>query len=438
VDEADLTALLQEHAARHSVPGAVIGIVRHGATTTASYGVADVTTGEPVTAETRFSPGSLTKSMVATVVARLAAAGRLSLDDPVAAHVPELRQIGWAERATVRDLMGNRSGLPLTDGLEFGFAIRKEWVDDDALSRLAADVAAAEPEGDAWSYSNVGWCLLGRVMETVTGGVWEAAMRRHLFDEAGMRATTFPGDGVPERRASGHELTADGLVPVEPLTGRAYGPAGATLVSTVPDLLRFAELHLRDSSLAALREVQAHVSIYGWLDAWCLGWARFDWGSGPVWGWDGLIRGERSILRLFQEQQAAVVLMTNCGTGRAMYRSLFGGLMEPLFGNTMPPLRLDSVPGSAGDLSRFAGVYAWPDRRVEVTATREGLLIRDGDDAQEALPLDERTFLVDPSDPDNPTVTFGGFDGAGRPQVLYLMLWGLPRSIELPPATPKV
>jgi CubicO group peptidase (beta-lactamase class C family) len=431
VDEADLTALLGEHADRHSVPAAIIGILRGGATTIASYGVADVTTGEQVTPETRFSPGSLTKSMVATVVARLAQAGRLSLDDPVADHVPELRRRHWAERASVRDLLANRSGLPLTSELEFGFAKRKGWVDDDALSRLATDVAAADPAGAAWSYSNVGWSLLGRVIETATGGVWEEAMRRHLFDEAATLATTFPGDAVPEKRASGHQLTADGPVPVEPFAGRAYGPAGTSLVSTVPDLLRFAELHLQDPSLAALREVHSGVSICGWLDAWCLGWARFDWGSGPVWGWDGLISGERSVLRILPEQQAAVVLMTNGSTGRAMYRSLFTELMDPLFGIALPPLRLDPSPGSAGHLSRFAGVYAWADRRVDVTATEAGLIIREGDDAREALPLNERVFLVDALDPDNPTVTFGAFDGAERPQVLYLMLWGLPRQESL-------
>jgi hypothetical protein len=44
-----------------------------------------------------------------------------------------------------------------------------------------------------------------------------------------------------------------------------------------------------------------------------------------------------------------------------------------------------------------------------------------------AQPLDERTCLVDAADPDTPTVTFGGFDATGRPQVIYLMLWGLPR-----------
>ena len=252
-------------------------------------------------------------------------------------------------------------------------------------------------------------------------------MRRHLFDRAGMSETTFVTGGAPERRAIGHEVTADGPVPVEPLTARAYGPAGTSAVTTVTDLLRFAALHLQDPSLGVLRAVHAEVPIYGWLDSWCLGWARFDWEGGPVWGWDGLVNGERSVLRIVPGQQAAVVLMTNSSTGRAMYRSLFADLMASLFGISVPPLRLDAAVGAAGDLSRFAGVYAWPDRQVEVAATANGLLISSEDGQTEALPLDERTFLTDPADPDNPAVTFGAFDAAGRPRVLYDMLWGLPR-----------
>lgn len=97
-----------------------------------------------------------------------------------------------------------------------------------------------------------------------------------------------------------------------------------------------------------------------------------------------------------------------------------------MFGISVP-LRLDASPGTASDLSRFAGLYAWPDRRVDVTEAGTRLLIKSEDDETEALPIDERTFLVDPLDPDNPTVTFGAFDALGRPQVLYQMLWGLPR-----------
>src|SRR6266568_4483476 len=416
MDEEDLGALLREHALRHSVPGAAIGVFRDGTARAACYGAADITTGEPVTPGTRFSAGSLTKSMVATVIAALAGAGRLSLDDPVAGHVPELRASGWAGRATLRDLLANRSALPLRAGLEFGFAGRRDQ-DDGALSRLVADAATGGPAGGFWSYTNVGWCVLGRVIETAAGAAWEDAMQRHLFDRAGMSETAFVTGGASKPRALGHQVTADGLVPVEPLTARAYGPAGTSAVTTVTDLLRFAAVHLRDPSLASLRAVNAEVPIYGWLDSWCLGWARFDWEGGPVWGWDGLVNGERSVLRIVPVQQAAVVLMTNSSTGRAMYRSLFADLMASLCGISVPPLRLDASPGAAGDLSRFAGVYAWPDRRVDVTVTADGLLICSEDGQTEALPLDERTFLVDPADPDNPAVTFGAFGAAaGRPR----------------------
>ena len=426
VNEGDLAALLRQHASTHAVPGAAIGILHKGVATTAYYGVANARTGEPVTAETRFSVGSLTKSMVATVIARLAEWGRLSLDDVVARHVPELHESDWAKRATLRDLLANSSGLPLRADFEFGFDDRKDE-DDGALGRFAAEIATAAPAGEFWSYANVGWCLLGRVIETVTDAAWEHSMRRHLLDPARMSETTLATDPAPKHRALGHEITPDGPVPVEPLISRAYGPAGTSAVSTVTDLLRFAGVHLGDPSLAALRAVQAPVSIYGWLDSWCLGWARFAWRGGQIWGWDGLVNGERSIMRIVPEYHAAVVMMTNGSTGRAMYRSLFAVLMESLFEISMPPLVLEAAPDAAGDLSRFAGVYAWPDWRVEVAATERGLVIKDQQDESEAIALDERTFLIDPADPDNPTVTFGDFDAAGRPRVLYLMLWGLPR-----------
>ncbi len=356
MNQEDLAGLLREHASRHAVVGATIGILRNGAVTTAYHGVADVRTGEPVTSKTLFSAGSLTKSMVATVIARLAEAGRLSLDDPVAGHVPELRGTAWAERATIRNLLANRSGLPLSAGLEFGFDGRPEQ-DDDAISRLAADVAAAAPAAGFWSYSNAGWCLLGRVIETVSGAGWEDAMRPYLAGSSmdGTFFTTGAATNAMKGRASGHGITAEGPIPAEPRVARAYAPAGTSIVSTVTDLLRFAVVHLDDPALAPLRVVHADVSIYGWFDSWCLGWGRFDWKGGQVWGWDGLVSGERSILRFMPAQRAAVALMTNSSTGRAMYRSLFADLMEPLFGISVPPLRLDPSPDAAGDLSRFAG-----------------------------------------------------------------------------------
>jgi CubicO group peptidase (beta-lactamase class C family) len=424
VRDLDLGSLLGEHLSVHAVPGAAVGVL-HGTAVTAAYrGVADAATGTPVTAGTRFAVGSLAKSTVATAIVRLADAGRLSLDDPVSAHVPELRRADWAQRATVRDLLANRSRLPLRAQLEFA-AVPGE--DDDVLSRLAAELAKAAPRARFWSYTNAGWCLLGRAIETLTGRSWEEAMRAELFAPLGMEQTTFLNRRVAGPRAVGHRLTPRGPVPAEPWTPRSHGPAGSTLLSTLGDLLRFAGWHLEDPSLAVMRSPQAEVRIHGWLDGWCLGWARFDWDGGPVWGWDGLISGSRAILRLVPQQRGAVVLLTNGSTGRALYRSLFPILMRAWFGIGMPALRLTPSPGAAGDLARFAGLYAWPDRRWEVTPSGTHLVMDGDGGAIEAWPLDDRTFVVDAADPDTPTVTFGGFDPGGRPAVLYQMLWGLPR-----------
>jgi CubicO group peptidase (beta-lactamase class C family) len=419
-----LANLLARHASAHGVPGAALGIVREGAVRTAFYGTADVRTLAPVTDRSRFRVGSLTKSMVATVIARLAQAGTVSFQDAVAAHVPELRGIAWAQRATIKDLMANRSRIPLTDDLEGGFDARSHY-GDDALSRLAREVAAQSPAADHWSYSNAGWSLLGRVIEAATGDSWENVTRELLLAPTGMSDTTF---GQSPQLVSGHELTPEGAVPAEPLAGRAYGPAGTSIASTVDDLLRFARVHLEDPALEPLRAVQERLAIHGWFDSWCLGWGWFDWPGADAWGWDGVVSGERSVLRLIPSRQAAVVLLTNSGTGRAAYRSLFADLMPAEFGIDPPPLRLGAQPDIALDFSKYAGTYAWPDLRIDVVTTQRGLLLADGEGETEALPVDKRTFVIDPADPDRPTITFGGFDSTGRPHVLYRMLWGLSRA----------
>jgi CubicO group peptidase (beta-lactamase class C family) len=422
VNEGDLADLLSEHASAHDVPGAAVGVLQNGAETVACYGVADTRSRVPVTAESCFSVGSLTKSMVATVVSRLAQHARLSVDDPVAACVPELAATRWAQQATVRDLLGNRSGLPLREALEFDFDAH-ETGNGDELSAFAATVAQHEPTEIDWSYTNAGWCLLGRAIEAVTGTAWEQAMRDELFAPTGMHETLFATDSEPKGRVSGHEVTADGQVPVEPVVARAFAPAGTSAVSTVGDLLRFAALHLDDPALAMLQQAQPSPRLHAWLDGWCLGWAWFDWDGSRVCGWDSLINGERAFLRLVPERRGAVVLLANSDSGRAMYRALFADLMPSLFGITVPPLRVEGERHPDEDLSRFAGVYAWLDRRVDVAPSGAGLRIGDS----EAWPLDDRTFVVDPRDPDNPTVTFGAFDTSGRPHALYVMLWGLPR-----------
>ena len=229
----------------------------------------------------------------------------MSLDDPVASHVPSCAEVGWAEGATVRDLLANRSGLPLRAELEFGFAGDPD-TDDAALARLAAE--AGEGGGPA--------ATSGRT--PTWAGVARAGRRVRDGRSLGSRDAAAPvGPGSDARddlrhggrvrsRVSGYEVTAwrrraRSLRRI----ARAYGPAGtsgrldghgpAAVCGGAP----------QEPSLAALRAVHAEVAIYGWLNAWCLGWARFELG-----GWSGLGVGGA----------ASAASGESCGSCRSMMR----------------------------------------------------------------------------------------------------------------------
>jgi CubicO group peptidase (beta-lactamase class C family) len=85
-----------------------------------------------------------------------------------------------AETASLRDLLANRSPIPLRAALEFGFD-EHDGDEDKALARLVEEIAGEEPSREHWSCANVGWCVLGRAIETVTGVVWEEATPRLLM-----------------------------------------------------------------------------------------------------------------------------------------------------------------------------------------------------------------------------------------------------------------
>ena len=331
------------------------------------HGVTDVRTGEPVTRESAFQVGSLAKSMVATVVCHLAASGRVSLEDPVARHVPELKTAGWAQQATVRDLMANRSGLPLRHALEFGFA-EPRFGGAQGSVRMMSELAEAVPvlaSGRTRTLAGVS----SPVVETVTGLTWSRAMRDGLA-EARLTSTAFVLADAAGPPASGHDITASGPVPVPALTGLAHAPAGTEATSTVTDLLRLAGWHLDEPALEGMRAVHSPVQIAGWLDAWCLGWAWFDWTRCSAWGWDGVVTGQRAFLRLLPDRRGAVVLLTNASNGRAMARDVLRSVARRLFDVEVPDLRLSPCTGPARALTGFAGVYVGPTTWSR-SATRE-------------------------------------------------------------------
>ena len=208
------------------VPGAAIAVIRgDNIVYHDTFGHADVATGKPVTAHTRFRIGSVTKLLTATALLRLAEQGRLQLDDPVSRHLPDFPHGG----ITLRQLAGHLGGIRHYGPGEFVSTTHYASA-TASLARFANDPLVAPP-GEKYLYSTYGYNVLGAVIERVTGKSFEDALRSLVFAPSKMRETSF---------AAGPDTTTfyDGanVAPAVDLSDRL--PAGAAL-STARDLARF-------------------------------------------------------------------------------------------------------------------------------------------------------------------------------------------------------
>ncbi|MFD6177985.1 MULTISPECIES: serine hydrolase domain-containing protein [unclassified Isoptericola] len=180
-------------------------------------------------AGTAFRIGSITKPMTAVAVLRLVAAGRVGLNDPVGRHLPDAP----APDATLAHLLTHTAGLPAEPP--------GPWWERHGAGTWAelveSGVVPLEEPGGRHHYSNVGYAVLGRLLEVSHGRPWDAVLRDEVWSPLGMTNTgrTPSGDA-----AVGYAVHPDaGTVLVEPVASYgAMGPAGEVW-STPSDLVRF-------------------------------------------------------------------------------------------------------------------------------------------------------------------------------------------------------
>ncbi len=173
--------------------GAVV-VARAGEIVLANgYGWADRDARVPATEDTAFSTGSITKQFTAAAIMVLAEQGRLSTEDPITRHfegVPADKQ-----GITLHHLLTHTAGFPGAIGDDYAPVGREEFV------RLAMEAPLKSPPGERYRYSNVGYSLLGAIVEQISGMGYERFLRRHLFEPAGMTQT---GYRLPEYQRLAH------------------------------------------------------------------------------------------------------------------------------------------------------------------------------------------------------------------------------------------
>lgn len=296
---------------QHGVPGVAVGVLEEGEEQHQSYGVTSIENPLEVTPDTRFQVGSITKTFTGTAICELVARGDLDLDRPVREYVPGLvlADTDATERVTLRHLLSHTGGW-------FGdYFDDTGWGDDAAavyVERMR-ELPQQTPVGELWAYNNAGFALAGRAVELVTGKRFEDAVQELVLDPLDLSSTTFwPWEVMTERFAVGHVGEGEELQVARPWpVGRSAHAAGG-IVSTTPDLLRYARLHLDPPpALARMQIPQAPTAEEGeWVGLTWYGQDRF----GTLLHGGGT-NGQISLLVLVPARSFAMALLTNHSPG---------------------------------------------------------------------------------------------------------------------------
>lgn len=372
VDRARWQARLDELRVEHHVPGASLALLVDGTVHELASGVLHRGTGVEATTDSVFQMGSIAKVYTATLIMRLVEAGELDLEAPVVDVLPEF-SVADAEATkaiTTRQLLSHTSGLTCDFNHDSGRG-------DDCLAKYveaAKDVALDCPPGTAISYSSVGYNVLGRIIEVVTGKVWDEALKDLLLTPLGLTHTmTLPEEALRFRAAMGHlgEAGQDpDPAPSWDLMPRSAGPYGRVIASA-GDLARLARMHLDggvaqdgtrvlSAETAALMQRRVVDSPDKWTvsaDGWGLGWTLYDWNGVQGYGHDGASIGQYAYLRVVPSAGVAVALLTNGGGARELYAALYRELLAELAGVTMPePFAPPAEPPTV-DYGPLVGTY---------------------------------------------------------------------------------
>lgn len=216
-----------------------------------AYGLASREAKRPITMETRFNIASIGKQFTAVAIRQLAAAGKLSLSDPVTRHLKDYR-VANADSITIAMLLEHRAGVPdVFDSKELWEHPERARTAEDWYA-LVRDRPLGFKPGTRQRYSNGGFVVLGMVIERVSGEDYYAYLRRHVYAPAGMtRTDSHLADQLPADVALGYTRDSEAHGPGRAGAGDDHTPrfitegfgrasAAGGNHSTAGDLIRYA------------------------------------------------------------------------------------------------------------------------------------------------------------------------------------------------------
>ena len=400
------------------VPGLAVAVVAGGEVVYAKgFGHRDQAGRLPVTPDTIFGVASLTKSVTALAVMRLAEERKLSLDDPVKRYLPGFDVPGGGDEITIHHFLSHTSGLPPLPAL--GYSIRAHTVPDHREEETQGEdggqtQAASAPTppigtydellgylgsgdfsmlgrpGEFCSYSNDAYALLGAVIERASGETYEDYVTEHILKPLGMRRSTFSLEWAlsradvttlfyKEETDSGEEVRASNNWQVAP----PYLACG-WLKSTALDMAKYIAMYVSGGSLGRCRVVSADsiAKMCGRHHAYTRDrWYGYGWSARPDYhGFtlvehSGGLKGVNSNMGFVPDRGVGAVVLCNLSGGPA--GRIWLAAVNLLLGIPIDTPRsvYRKAPWPADLLPRLTGRFKSGEGGEVVLSAREGALV---------------------------------------------------------------
>lgn len=380
---------------RPDAPGAAVLVARGDEVLyRGARGLADVKTGTPLTADSVFRIGSISKQFAAAGLLKLVEAGKLSLDDPLSKYVSNFPN---GEHITVLELLNHTSGVK-------DYTHIAAWRDgpiekDVSTAQLIATFKNAKPDfapGEDWAYDNSGYALVGAVIEAVSGQSWHAYLRSALFEPLGLTHTGYGADPkFAAQQVHGYSLEDGKVVSAKVISMTIPNAAGA-LVSTVDDLLKWNRALHEGRVLKSKTYTRMITPVGKAIEAqYGLGIELATVQGRPMLDHSGGIFGFESMLEYVPGPDISVVVLQNNDSndddkGPDM---IARKLAAAALGEAYPESTAIAVDATA--LKRFEGVYRIDDHNARVLRVVDGKLTaqRTGGQRSVLLPIAADEFL---------------------------------------------
>ena len=407
-----LGPFIKEQLSLWQVPGCAVAVVQDGKVTlTSGWGQRDVDQNLPVTADTLFAMGSVTKAFTASAAGALVDDGLLDWEQPLRDYVPgiQLNDAPTTDRLTIVDLLSHRSGLPRHEMVWVGHPDRSRA---EVVRRLRF-LPLSRDLRQAFQYSNLGYLAAGHAVEALAGTSWESCVQDRLLTPLGMSRSDLSVEAMnadPDH-ATAYERRDGKVVPVPARPITALAPAGA-LNSSAADMARWLQAQLNTnipngraviSPATVARQHLPHIVLpedhtfpESTRHAYGLGWMIGHYRDHRLLEHGGAIDGFQSACVLLPDDGIGVAVMTNTSANAlamvVAYRVLDELLgLEPLDWSGRLKARVDAALGGMAEargarrvvpdaplprpLDAYAGEYEHPGYGV-LTITAEGDRLR--------------------------------------------------------------